>query len=651
VKLSLRTRSSLASKLVGIPFIVICHYFLLSESVGRKQRILDNQAARAAADTDADNDVPAEPPSKKTRGGHHQRIAQHRNEVASESSVSLGSGGPPKGPLHLNLIRRWSKGKLSAKDVRDISMDALRAGTPGMEQFAEMGASGAHTQNCFRAMQHILGYPAGAPTMDWFQIPTRAGPRTPHPFLLPHKFFSSYYKANTMAQWRKEFAGPIGASRQFWESIQDSPFIKHHPHMPKQLWPSTIPLGMHADGGPFSKQDSLFTINWNSLLGTGQTFRKRFVFTVITKSQMVEGTMDHLLKVFAWSMNSLLEGKTPEVDPFGRPIVGNSVPHAGSWRAALCQVRGDWEFYCDCFKFPRWHAHENMCFMCRASGLEDHLRYTNHRLDAPWRDTLWTDESYRAHLIANGQPIPALLMHAVGLRLDCIMPDVLHTIDLGVTAHIVGNVLFMFAVLRGVFGGANFSERVAKLSKDLDSWYKRTNCKDRLRGKITLETLRPKGDWPQMKGKAAALRHLADYIVDVVGRFRQDTVEDTLIHNICILLQRFYYIIASESQFLSPDILRELPMLGQKLAEFYSQLSAMHFDDVDRLWKISPKFHLMEHLMQFTAILYGNPRYFWTYADEDLVGHMVDIAETVHPSTLPFSVLFKWLHCYFVEDP
>ena len=65
MKLSLMTRSSVAFKLVGMPFIVICHFFLLSESVGRKQRILDNQAARAAADTDADNDVPAEPPSKK----------------------------------------------------------------------------------------------------------------------------------------------------------------------------------------------------------------------------------------------------------------------------------------------------------------------------------------------------------------------------------------------------------------------------------------------------------------------------------------------------------------------------------------------------------------------------------------------------------
>ena len=43
----------------------------------------------------------------------------------------------------------------------------------------------------------------------------------------------------------------------------------------------------------------------------------------------------------------------------------------------------------------------------------------------------------------------------------------------------------------------------------------------------------------------------------------------------------------------------------------------------------------------------GNPRYFWTYSDEDLVRIMVGIAESVHPTTLPISVLSKWLWCVY----
>jgi hypothetical protein len=542
-------------------------------------------------------------------------------------------------------------GKLSAKDVQDIAMDAMIQGAPGMTQFAEMGASGKHGQNLFRAMQSVLGYPSGSPVMDWFEIPTKGGPRTPHPFLLPHKFFASYYAANDRDQFRKAIAGPIGAARQFWTSIENSPFVMNHPNMPRHLWPSTVPLGFHADGGAFSKQDSLMTISWNSLLGTGTTFSKRFLFSVIRKNEMGPATLDSMLQIFSWSMNALLDGRMPELDPFGRPLIGGGGELAGSWRGALCQVRGDWEFYCDCFRFPRWYAGESMCFLCRASNTIEDLAWHNFRPDAPWRAAMWTDESYRAHLLAQGLPIPALLLHAIGLRLDCVMPDVLHTVDLGVSAHVVGNVLFIFVILRGVLGGATYGERVGLLAAHLDRWYKRTKCPDRLRGKVTLETIRSSGEWPLMKGKAAALRHLVVYAKSLVDEFRRDTIEDTLIQNICTLLCRFYTIISAQSQFLSEATKRELPVLSQKLAEYYSQLAASRFSDENRLWKVQPKLHLFEHLCQFTAIMYGNPRYFWCYADEDLVGQMVDIAETCHPATLAFSVLFKWLHCHFAQEP
>ena len=193
--------------LFRLVFVVIFYYIFLSEGVGHLQRL---KAARDAA-----GDTPAvEPPEKKARGGHHQRIAQHDASTASGSAGS-GSRAPPQGPLNRNLVKRWAVGKLSAKDVQNIAMDAMLPGTPGIDRFADMRARGAHDQNLFRAMRNALGNPAGAPEMDWFEVPTTAGPRTPHPFLLPHKFFSSYYAAHTTAEWRKAIAGPVGAARQF----------------------------------------------------------------------------------------------------------------------------------------------------------------------------------------------------------------------------------------------------------------------------------------------------------------------------------------------------------------------------------------------------------------------------------------------------
>ena len=46
-----------------------------------------------------------------------------------------------------------------------------------------------------------------------------------------------------------------------------------------------------------------------------------------------------------------------------------------------------------------------------------------------------------------------LLASVLGLRLECVMIDILHTVDLGIGAHKIGNVLFIFAIDRGVLGG------------------------------------------------------------------------------------------------------------------------------------------------------------------------------------------------------
>ena len=65
---------------------------------------------------------------------------------------------------------------------------------------------------------------------------------------------------------------------------------------------------------------------------------------------------------------------------------------------------------------------------------------------------------------------------------------------------------------------------------------------------------------------------------------------------------------------------------------------------------IMPKLHLFQHLCAHVAPIWGNPRFYWTYADEDLVGHMVDIAASVHPRTLAVNVLVKWLLLYYEKD-
>ena len=116
------------------------------------------------------------------------------------------------------------------------------------------------------------------------------------------------------------------------------------------------------------------------------------------------------------------------------------------------------------------------------------------------------------------------------------------------------------------------------------------------------------------------------------------------------LLCQFYDILNSESMFYS-DVAKELlPKIGQWAAELYTMLSE-HVLIVGhgRLFKITPKLHLWEHLTEDQMLSGMNAKYFWTYADEDLVRAFIEIAESVHAKTMSISCLFKWLHLFLID--
>ena len=75
----------------------------------------------------------------------------------------------------------------------------------------------------------------------------------------------------------------------------------------------------------------------------------------------------------------------------------------------------------------------------------------------------------------------------------------------------------------------------------------------------------------------------------------------------------------------------------------YSQLSAEATRQQKKLWKFSPKHHLFQHLCEWQALTHGNPAHYWTYSDEDLVGHMIE----VHARAVTGTALFKWLSFSF----
>ena len=492
---------------------------------------------------------------------------------------------------------------------------------------------GKSPQNCQRALISLFGKPLGAPEFTWCEIETKRG-KTLHPFLLPHAWFSSLCSERP-EQFESAICGPAGARQAFWAMMADTPFVKEHP----ALIPDdrTIPVGIYGDAGAFSKQDSLMIFTWNSLLGIGSTMEKKFLATCINKSDIVPATYAGIFSVLAWSFNVMLTGVWPEVDWLGRAQPIRKEYLANGYRGCLTQVRGDWEYYCSIFSFPKWNEADRMCWMCDASS-SGPLAFSNCSHDAPWRATRHTHESYMAMLTAQGKPLPSLFAEVVGLRLECVSIDVLHACDLGFAAHVLGNVFFLCCRLK-VFDPGNMEKNIEGLDKAMRQWYSEhtVEVSTRIKGKLTRDRVKTSGGWPKLKAKGAMSRHVVPFALELARSHL-----DAKVVAVCQQLCSFYQLLATQGMFLDATAKSSLPVLGRRMCGLFAQLSAEALANRQRAWKMTPKVHLMMHLCEWQAPSLGNPRFWWTYSDEDLVGSMVEAAKSCHASTMAPTAMVKW---------
>jgi len=598
---------------------------------GGLKRRLEQASALTEGPTHAGALVPVDQSSPSLVGGVRRRLAAVEAPPADTQA-----------PLYLKLMKEWAKGKLSSRQVQDFANDAFQSGAEGLQRMGAVANEGKNPQNAFRALRALFGQPANMPAFKWIEIPTVNGQRTPHPFILPHELFSSMY-LGSRDSWKQFVAGETNACFEYWLARGGSEFVVQHPVLQtREHWATTVPIGMHGDGAPFSDNDSLYTFTWNSLLAEGSSKKTRFLFTVIQKSDFVPETLDAILRIFAWSCNALLDGKTPGTDWLDRPLKGG-VELASGWRAAICEVRGDWAFYKEVFHFGAWNSRERMCYMCRASNALRHMAWSSYGEDAGWRGSRWSHEAYLSFVVDTGLATPVLLAACAGLRLECITVDVLHCVDQGIASHIIGNILWILIVLRASLGGATFKARVMALRQDLKEWYKATKCTNQIRGKMTQERLRADGDWPKLKAKAAATRHLSRYAKHLVITHAGLSEEDVLMSNVVVLLVRFYELLDEQPRFFSDAAQAEVAWLGRRLAIYYHDLARRALVAGQRLWKEMPKMHMFVHLCEWQIPAHGNPRYSWCYADEDIAGFMAEVAATCHPRTMAASALYKWV--------
>ena len=331
-----------------------------------------------------------------------------------------------------------------------------------------------------------------------------------------------------------------------------------------------------------------------------------------------------------------------------RNYLGKLVKNAGKklelngFTGACIQLKGDWEFLDQALRFPRWDNKESMCWLCKASNHGVDLLWTGEG----WKTTLQSHEDYVTDRVRKGFPLPVLFLIAA-LRTEGVMIDSMHAVDQGMACHILANILFEM-MRSGAFGGTNISDQLNGLREALDEWYRRNKDRYRIQGKLTIDRIKTSSDWPKLKAKAAATRHLAFFCREMLdkhgaeGDTPQQRTHNKRVQSICKLLCRYYEILSEQPRFLSDAAKQELRDLSLYLRQIYVNLSREALDKQQRLWKMTAKVHLFEHLCQ-DQVSWGNPVFWWCYSDEDLQKIVKEIAITCHVSSMDYMTLYKWL--------
>jgi hypothetical protein len=253
--------------------------------------------------------------------------------------------------------------------------------------------------------------------------------------------------------------------------------------------------------------------------------------------------------------------------------------------------------------------------------------------------------AYLVKLEAEGKELPGLFKINT-LIFDGVVIDVLHCVDQGLSCHVVANT-FVEVMNESADWGTTQAQRCASLDADLRKWYKTDKRAMHVQGKLTWERIQADGDWPRLKAKAAAVRHVARYSHHLSILYDDGSAHAKRRRAVNQLLCRFYEIIDSEGRYLSVEAKLEIAEVGRLLLTIYTQLSEEAVAAMRRAWKETPKFHLFQHLCEVQCAGVGNPKFYWVYADEDLQRIMKAVALSCHSLNLAPMVLYKWLVLHF----
>ena len=160
----------------------------------------------------------------------------------------------------------------------------------------------------------------------------------------------------------------------------------------------------------------------------------------------------------------------------------------------------------------------------------------------------------------------------------------------------------------------------------MQQFYKDNSVKGGLQG-LTILMIKQQGKSPKIRCKAAQARHLIGFASLVAQQLHDRWQSDhtRLVLQVATCLEQLQLVM---DKAWDPEVARALSV---QVATGFVKLNQEALGELKlgaklQRWRVKPKLHMMQELLEYQAISLGNPRGFWEYLDEDFVGIISTLA-------------------------
>ena len=588
-------------------------------------------------------------------------------KMAQEEEKKSDDEDEGNNPLALRLVELWSQGKLSAKQVAEISHLSMLSGNdhPDVLALAKCGGFGQNMNLCHRDMVALYCKKMEIAKPHLVKAPIRDPKTQKHgeedlALLLPHMIFS-----NMSHHYPDVFEDMFAIQKcgSFWRSVEKTkdPRLLKPVTLTKGEVASaekTVPVFIHGDGCEFQTRDSLMTWSWGSMLPQNPSLSSHILLTAVPKSCSIAGTWSPLNDWICWSFSALAKGRHPEVDPAGKPLTKGLLAELagqpltkGLHRAVIWAIQGDAEFMANVLGLPHWQnkfpCHECNCqrpifqkVPCPAGRSVKILKSEEQDFEYKTVEQSVLDKRTE-HPLFKMQGVTPL--HVRG--------DSLHILfSRGVASHLAGSLLHYICYFdwprRQKVPAASRLETLFARIKEIYTESAVPARLSNLRLTMICDPTKPFKGYPCLEAKASETKWFLPCL-EMVLKEVLDLEEDPIHHTMMEAIKAFNGAVQhfdAVGAFLTDHEYAVGQAMVKTFFDSYADLNSWALTKGRKLFHITHKFHSALHLFRNTRFL--NYRAHHNYKAEDFVGQISALGHScsfgVKAPRIPMKLMDKY---------